>query len=549
MFSSYSCLGVLDDIYCRSMANKQTEAIHGLSTPTPKAIGGEYEESIKFAKRVKKALNKVQWKDIICMLTQLEKLSEGSRSIHKGPTNGTADEDKECGSIQPENQIRLRSSALLNPSVLTTRYGGNKNPLIGTNHFGYPVDIRPSGEALQKYSSYSYMKDSESDSRAFTGGTSFQSHSLSSSMEVLLSGSEVLPALWLMDYNSSSEVYSTPAGKQRKHNEHVFTPEPYNIDDDHGEGPETKSVGALFGMNTYYSGRVLNCNSLADDILAPASFLCLHSDPEGKVGSDILLSNAIKKSSERMKRMSIAASIPQAPITPSNSSLDSSTHVFGGFKKAIGSATKKSISVLTLGSIHGSHDVEQSHHEGSVMNSPTPAASRKKAYDCTLSEDSEDYKNREIDPYEVCLYGIEGDDSIREVRSILHFQRGVTNAKNLQAVFRSVADEPATPYSGERVYLADNLVTAILERNNLRIQQALPDVNLHVSSVMLNMRETVGKDGVSNHTAKRRTFLTISLEDIDFTLSASPSVPPPVKTPTKKRRKSVTNQPSAKSGL
>lgn len=158
-----------------------------------------------------------------------------------------------------------------------------------------------------------------------------------------------------------------------------------------------------------------------------------------------------------------------------------------------------------------------------------------------LGEDPDDYKNVDIDIYEACSYGIEGEDSIREVRALLHFQRGVTNAKNLQQVFQSVINEPAVPYTGERIYLADDLMKAILERNNLAIQLSLPDVNVHAHSVMFIMRESVEREGnyqLAAATAKRRTFLTISFEDIDFSLSASPSVPPPVKPPTKKRRNS-----------
>ena len=106
-------------------------------------------------------------------------------------------------------------------------------------------------------------------------------------------------------------------------------------------------------------------------------------------------------------------------------------------------------------------------------------------------EDPDDYRNFEIDPYEACAYGIEGDDSIRQVRALLHFQRGITNAKNLQQVFQSVINEPAVPYTGDRIYLSDNLVKAILERNNLAVQLSLPDLTVRAHSVMFIMRESV----------------------------------------------------------
>lgn len=244
--------------------------------------GGEFEDTIKFAKKVKKALNKVQWKDIICMLTQLEKLSEGNeRKVE--PTANDADGEVLTAFQRSERATRVRSSALLNPSVLISRYSGSKNGLLGTIHFGYPADIRPVGEALQKYSSYSFLENSSYSKNEFpdSANRSFQSHSLGSSMDALLTGTEVLPALWLMNYNDQSEVFNTPIGKQRK-NESIVTPDRRNGDDSENR-PNAKSAAPLLvGLNTYYSGPIANCNSLADDLSAPTSFLSLHSDPEGR---------------------------------------------------------------------------------------------------------------------------------------------------------------------------------------------------------------------------------------------------------------------------
>lgn len=167
---------------------------------------------------------------------------------------------------------------------------------------------------------------------------------------------------------------------------------------------------------------------------------------------------------------------------------------------------------------------------------------------CTTGEDSEDYHGSDIDLYDCSVFGIESEDELRRVKAMLHMSRPIHTASNIKAVLQSVLSEPAVPYTEDRIYLADSMVQSILERHNLRLQLSLPNVNLHVSSVMFNMREAVDKQGI-NHVGvatQRRTFLTVSFNDIDCSLNASPSVPPPVATAPRVRRKSRTKpSPSA----
>lgn len=69
-----------------------------------------------------------------------------------------------------------------------------------------------------------------------------------------------------------------------------------------------------------------------------------------------------------------------------DSSSHDASHLFGGFKKALGSATKKSISVLTLGSVHGNDMDETQGHSAALAAMQAASAAKEKAFDTTLGE-------------------------------------------------------------------------------------------------------------------------------------------------------------------